>query len=376
MTKSFFGRLIAPPEAKLNKFIHTALFGRRFVGDTSRRLLVLFEPNRISYASIFPFISYARAFRDRYDVEICCLPVESALNDGLHEGVSTATHVVAQTWLTDPISRHEKLERLYSGLPNEVAKAYLDSFSNCDIRLAGVFKSVDLYYKKSLFIDPSRFTSPTYGHTNLAEYYGHLYGIDDKMTNWDVPPSVLPKLRLAPNFLTDSDLSAALLAEDPKASFEKDIDLHARLGGTVGEGWYGEMRRHAARAVDQLSGLRVAKGAKVSRRVFAQELQRSKACFSPFGYGELCWRDIEAIAAGSVLIKPNMSHLRTVPDLYRDGETYVACRWDFADLPEKVSEIIGDRNKRLKLASNAKRIAKQYLESDGPVSAYSDLFQS
>ena len=107
-----------------------------------------------------------------------------------------------------------------------------------------------------------------------------------------------------------------------------------------------------------------------------QELQRSTACFSPFGYGELCWRDIEAIAAGAVLIKPDMSHLRTEPNLYRDGETYIACRWDFADLSDKVSEILADEERRLFLTNQARCIAREYLANSGPVSTYSDIFSN
>lgn len=373
-------RLIRPiastPGKRHYQALHRLIFGRRFGGHTARRLLILFESNRISYASVFPFLDYAPAFRARYDLEIRCLPVEQALQQGIPDGLKTATHVIAQTWLTDPRSRHEQLERLLARLPTGVTKAYLDSFANNDVRWATVFESTEFYYKKSLFADLAQFIRPTYGHTNLTEYYGRLYGLKDEMTDWGVPPSVLSKLRIAPNFLTDPYLSAALMAEPEESPPEKEIDLHARLGGTSAEGWYGEMRRHSARAVDGLSGLRVAKGTGVSRRLFAQELQRSKACFSPFGYGELCWRDIEAIAAGAVLIKPDMSHLRTEPDLYRDGETYIACRWDFADLPDKLSEILADEEKRLSLSANARRIARTYLETLGPVSTYSDLFKN
>lgn len=368
--------IASAPQTRRYRTLHKLIFGRRFLGDTARRLLILFEPNRISYASVFPFLEYTQAFRTRYDVEIRCLPIDQALQLGIPDSLLTATHVIAQTWLTDPRIRHEQLERLLESLPTGVIRAYLDSFANCDIRWAEVFESTGLYYKKSLFTDLSQFTHPTYGDTNLTEYYGRLYGLEYEMKDWGVPPSVLLKLRLAPNFLTDPDLSAALQAESAVNPAKKEIDLHARLGGTSADGWYGEMRRHAAREVDGLSGLRVAKGTGVSRRVFAQELRRSKACFSPFGYGELCWRDIEAIAAGSVLIKPDMSHLRTEPDLYRDGESYIACRWDFADLPEKLNEILADEERRSSLTANARCIAKAYLRTSGPVSTYADLFDS
>ena len=206
----FIRPVAAAPEKRRHRALHRLLFGRRFFGDTACRLLILFEPNRISYASVFPFLDYAQEFRARYDVDIRCMPVEDALQRGIPDGLSTATHVLAQTWLTDPKNRHEKLERLLAELPDSVTKAYLDSFANNDLRWGGIFESTALYYKKSVFTDLSQFTRPTYGHTNLTEYYGRLYGLEDETTDWGVPPSVLSKLRLAPNFLTDPDLSAGL----------------------------------------------------------------------------------------------------------------------------------------------------------------------
>ena len=75
---------------------------------------------------------------------------------------------------------------------------------------------------------------------------------------------------------------------------------------------------------------------RVSRKEYMRELFNAKLCFSPFGYGEMCWRDIEAILAGAVLIKPRMDHLETLPELYDPGVTYLPSRWDFTDLADIV----------------------------------------
>ena len=366
--------IAAAPERAINSGLHKIIFSRNFSHGTVRRLLILFEPNRISYASIFPFLEYEQDFRKQYDVEIRCLAISEALEEGVPDRLMSATHVIGQTWLTDPRSRHEALERVFQKFPVSVKKAYIDSFANADIRWAEIFRSASLYFKKSIFCDDSEFSRTTYGDTNLADFYSKLYGLAENETNWRVSNSLLQKLRLAPNFLTAPDLSLALLSPSLGRS-KKDVDLHARLGGTSAGGWYGAMRKHAECIVDELAGLHVVKGTGVSRRVFADELSRSKVCFSPFGYGELCWRDIEAIAAGAVLIKPDMSHLRTEPDLYRDQETYIACRWDFADFADKLHEILKDEEKRHRLTINAKRIARDYLASSGPVATYKDLFE-
>jgi len=57
-------------------------------------------------------------------------------------------------------------------------------------------------------------------------------------------------------------------------------------------------------------------------------------CLSPFGYGEVCWRDYEAVLSGALLIKPDISHIETAPDIFRAHETYIPVAWDFSDLAE------------------------------------------
>jgi hypothetical protein len=92
-------------------------------------------------------------------------------------------------------------------------------------------------------------------------------------------------------------------------------------------------------------GLRVARlerGERVSLEAYYLAMQQAKVVVAPFGYGEIAPRDIEAAAVGAVLIKPDMGHLETTPNIYENGRTYIACRHDFSDLPEKVDGILSD----------------------------------
>ena len=73
------------------------------------------------------------------------------------------------------------------------------------------------------------------------------------------------------------------------------------------------MRTEAKKAVDLLpASIAVAKHELVNRNIFSGT-RESKLCFSPFGYGEVCWRDFEAMSTGAVLVKPDMSHLQARP---------------------------------------------------------------
>jgi hypothetical protein len=86
---------------------------------------------------------------------------------------------------------------------------------------------------------------------------------------------------------------------------------------------------------------------------YNQELGVSKIVLSPFGWGELCLRDFEAVRAGGLLMKPAMEHLETWPDVFLPGETYVPFSWDAEDLLEKTGEYLGDKAKRLRIAHAA-----------------------
>lgn len=69
---------------------------------------------------------------------------------------------------------------------------------------------------------------------------------------------------------------------------------------------------------------------------FINNLYRSKLCISPFGQGELCFRDFEAMLFGTILIKPDQSKIITSPDIFEEGETYIGCKLDWSDLEEKI----------------------------------------
>jgi len=72
---------------------------------------------------------------------------------------------------------------------------------------------------------------------------------------------------------------------------------------------------------------------------YHESLKNSHYALSPFGWGAICWKDFEIFLNGAVLIKPNMSHIETWPDYYKENETYVDYNWDASNLKEKVEEL-------------------------------------
>ena len=137
------------------------------------------------------------------------------------------------------------------------------------------------------------------------------------------------------------DQVASLRVEGVSISATARVTGHSR--NTVAR-W---LERHRTRAAHALSALS-ASGVKVhlaitktySRRRYASVMRRSKIALSPWGYGEVCLRDFEAMLSGAVLIKPDMSHVTTEPPIYRANETYLPCQRDFSDLDDLVDRVV------------------------------------
>lgn len=91
----------------------------------------------------------------------------------------------------------------------------------------------------------------------------------------------------------------------------------------------------------------------IPQNSYNKEMEKASMVFSPFGWGELCFRDFEAINQGALLLKPDVSHLETWPNTFSDGETYVSLKWDGSDIAEKAEYYWYNREERIGIAKNA-----------------------
>ncbi|MEM7684107.1 MAG: glycosyltransferase family 1 protein [Pseudomonadota bacterium] len=349
-----------------------AYMGRPYRRDDRLRYAILFEPNRISYSQVFPFILYAPQIEEKFGVQLRFFNVDRI------EQVRNfqADRVLLQTWFTrDPAFLGALFDKIRA--TNATTTAFLDSFAHNDIRLAAhLDANIAFYLKKSLFKDRGQYLKPTLGHAPLDDYYNRLYQLTDEEVHWPVPDGFVDKLRVSPNFFTAPGLYRYFLNTDIDGLLgrPRDIDVHARLGKR-GSPWYVTMRNHAAETLEALPGLTIASKGTVKQRVFNAELARSKICFSPFGFGELCWRDIEATAFGSVLLKPSMDHLETLPDLYEADVSYVPCAWDFSDLGDRVAWILDNPQDAKTIVRTAFLRIRKYLQTNQFVDDMGFLFK-
>ena len=111
---------------------------------------------------------------------------------------------------------------------------------------------------------------------------------------------------------------------------------------------------------DKYNVAKLVNGVRLSQQEYYQNMFNSKIIMAPLGYGEMAPRDIESAMFGSVLIKPDISYILSEPFIY-DEETYVAVKYDWSDLEEKIDEVLSDYdNVRERLVENMR---KKYRES-------------
>ncbi len=108
---------------------------------------------------------------------------------------------------------------------------------------------------------------------------------------------------------------------------------------------------------------------------YFKEMAVSKVAMSPFGFGEICYRDYEIFICGSLLFKADMSHLETFPDFYFAGKTYVNYQWDFSDFEKKIDAILSNYNQFVDIARAGQETYKKFITSEKGYGVFCRQFQ-
>jgi hypothetical protein len=270
--------------------------------------------------------------------------------------------VFLQSWWSTPENELRALiGRIREDCP-ETRLVYLDWFAPTHIPQPWLVETTDLYIKKHVLSDRRRYEEG-FHDTNLVEYEAVWDGslLPEKEQGISIE-TLKEKLFVGWNFATAPGLVRQL--NKPTGDIaDRSINVHCRIGADrPDKPWYKHMRRRSLAAAQSLDiGKCIATSESVPYKRFWRELCDSRLCFSPFGFGEVCWRDFEAIAAGAVLIKPDMSHIETYPNIYKAYETYIPVRWDFSDLGEQCQRYLNDIEACRELATKAQEVWQSYL---------------
>jgi hypothetical protein len=234
---------------------------------------------------------------------------------------------------------------------------YCDTTDSSGSLLTDLLRLVHGYAKSQLLRDRAAYLKPMYGLRPFTDYYYRDHGVIDESPEWSPPvaePALLDKLRVSWNSgLADYSLQGPskmaiyerlplrALLHFPKPSKRASTARHQDASCRFGTDYPRATVAFQRRAIRQKLAGRI-DTQKLSRRQYFDELENSKLVVSPFGYGEITLKDFEVFLTGGLLLKPDMSHMETWPDLFRAGETMLAHRWDLSDFEDVLADAVAD----------------------------------
>ncbi len=254
----------------------------------------------------------------------------------------------------DLVARRKLLEQLRQKYEHII---YFDDDDSASSPVLDVLPFVDRLWKKQIYRDRTVYTRTLRGNRLFTEFYWQTQTFDHSETPYPLPENTadLAKLRTAWNL--------GIGSYPLRHRREKASEILFRIGG----GALSHLPFHRPRRSGAVSKLGLCqarfspKGYSppvsfqrslflglvqgnsqvlsgfVPKAVYAKELRQAKAVLSPFGWGEVCYRDFEAVLAGALAIKPDMSHLETFPDVYHPD---LSVGWDGKDLMLKITETL------------------------------------
>lgn len=279
--------------------------------------------------------------------------------------------IMVRLFLKPPVVDYVLMEKLRSKYERIV---FFNGYPGGGIHHHRLLPFVDLYYNKSLLKNRRLYTTWLYGNELFADYYHKHYGVNDDPDQTVGPitdAGFLDRLRLSWN---------VGIGDFPRTRFKQRVGVF--LARLIGIGWSRPfagrsnppMKRNTGRYTvharfgyqsqatithqrriiqEKIADHPAFLTGKVAQSQYNHEIQNSRIVLSPFGWGELCFRDYEAVQSGALLVKPDMSHLETWPDIFKAGETYIPVAWDGSDVVEKCEYYLGHDNERKRIVENA-----------------------
>jgi hypothetical protein len=260
-----------------------------------------------------------------------------------------------------------------------------DSVDQTSSPFFGALPNVDLFLKSQIYRDSADYLHPYAGGYAFTDWLEKGLGWD--LEGWHFgtqpDPAHLGKVVCGWNFGASRFYSwltrYARIAAPSWSRRPTDINTRFLVGSKATAKsweWYQAYRAYSGEKIRALaSEARITGFDRVTKPAYLREIVRSKIVFSPFGWGEVCLRDYEAIAAGALLVKPDMGHLRTSPDIFENGVTYVATRWDLADLADLCRHHLAHPAESEAIAREGQSRLLAYLERGGFRAQIGDVLQ-
>ncbi len=328
-------------------------------------MVCVFPTDRISRFAVYPLRYNLPALRDR-GYHVCLKQSMDGFTASADECdiLCLSSKLFRKMW-DIPETVFAKLESLRRFARKIV---WFDDSDGTGITHFELLPYVDRYLKKQLLADLADYRKEYYGDRVFTDFYHSRFGITDEFLPYHSKPldmSYADKVGLSWH-IGLGDMQGDILPGwlnrirwclPPKYSFaftcpgtgSRNYDFMFRGTRKYDRPTVSFHRERIGEILDRIDRPKISSG-RVSIRRYRQDIRDSKVVVSPFGWGELGVRDFECWLYGACLVKPDMSHMQTWPDIFIPGRTYVPFKWDFTDLEEVVTELADDDETRVAIA--------------------------
>lgn len=268
------------------------------------------------------------------------------------------------------IDNQNMIEELIKLKKNFSKIIYFDDSASPSMIHFCIFPYVDSYWKRSILKNKNLYYNKYYGGRVFSDYYHNNFGINDnkiifnplanKETNfeklkiaWNIGIGIYPlkEIGIFNNFSPIVRRLVSGVSILPSTKFlykftdhswskmkknllnsvdikKKILKISARFSGSDYTDSIGYQR---TLVLNKIKNNNLFLKGKITKKKFINETYRVFGTFSAFGWGEICYRDFEACLGGSLLIKPDMSHLLSWPNIYMNN-MYCSLNWDFENM--------------------------------------------
>ncbi len=261
---------------------------------------------------------------------------------------------------------------------------YFDDSAAVSYILFFILPYVDSYWVRGLLIDKSNYEKAFYGGRSYSDYYYSKYGVKDKDINlspdfkynddlkikiaWNIGIGCFPvnKNNFLNRFYFFIRRFCCVLAFLSLNFFVREIiffyiqQMKNYLNQTLNlnkksllisarfsyKGYSNSVGFNRKLISKKIKNNTYYITGKLDSWKYIKECSNMIAMLSPFGWGEICYRDFEAILHKCLLVKPDMDHLETWPNIYKN-DFYLKLDWDFVNLSD-VEKYINKNKKDIK----------------------------
>lgn len=338
----------------------------------------------IASAQLDPFFLNRRQLKEDFDLIFehrQAISIQDIIKAGSIVAADTEVLFIRPDWREHAEDVVEAFKIIRAAHPSHKIIC-IDPWDQVSSRFFGVLPYVNKLLKYQRFKDVQKYRQNWIGGTAITDYLVNSQGYDigDWHVGSDVPPGYENRIATGWNVVTAKRFQQTLFPSFIKklenrqfGKLHKSIDIFCHLSyNTPDNGrddWYTRYRKTVVESLQKIGAAynyQLAVSGEypdhrtISSRQYFKDIRRSRIVVAPFGWGETTWRDYEAICYECLLIKPDMSHVDTSPNIYYPNETYVPVKWDFSDLEEKCAYYLANSTEQDRIIANAQRLLKDY----------------